>query len=104
MIFPRTLDHLPRHPSQIYAALMEGLILFIVLYSQKKYLSTKAHQSILFLLGYGFGRFIVGFFRAPDLQLGYFWGGISMGQWLCLMMILGGGLLEWKYRALRARL
>ena len=104
VVFPRPSDFLPRHPSQLYGALVEGLMLFVILYSQKKYISTKAHQSILFLLGHGVGRFIVGFFRAPDVQLGHLWGTLSMGQWLCLMMVGGALVLEWKYQAIRSRL
>ena len=104
IIFPQTLDFIPRHPSQLYAAVVEGLLLFVLLYSQKKYLSFKGHQSLLFLFGYGLGRFIVGFFRAPDPQLGLVWGPLSLGQMLCILMILGALYLELCYRPLRQRL
>ena len=104
VVFPRLSDSLPRHPSQLYGAMVEGLLLFILLYSQKKYLFIRAYQSTLFLMGYGIGRFVVGFFRAPDSQLGYFWSSFSIGQLLCLIMVGVAFFLEWKYQAMRFRL
>ena len=103
VIFSRTADFNPRHPSQLYAAFFEGLLPFIVLYGQKKYLSIKAYQSTLFLLLYGIGRFAVGLFRAPDPQIGMI-GVLTLGQVLCLAMIGAAVILEFFYRPLRLRL
>lgn len=89
----------PRHPSQLYEAVLEGLLLFALLWWAQR---RQAEQSTigvgfisgLFLLGYGIARFIVEFFREPDAHLGLLSLGMSMGQWLTLpMMILGGFLI-----------
>ncbi len=80
-----------RHPSQLYEALGEGIILFFVLFyfSKKKTWQNKLFP--LFLIGYGIIRFIVEFFRQPDEQLGFvFLGWMTMGQVLCIAMILVG--------------
>lgn len=90
VIFPRYEDGLPRHPSQIYQALTEGLLLFIILnITAKKNISRPGLQSALFLMGYGASRFFIEFFREPDAQLGT-WLYLSMGQYLCLLMIFAG--------------
>lgn len=84
---------MPRHPSQIYQFLLEGLLLFVLLwlYAQK---SRKLGEiSGAFLLGYGALRFAAEFFREPDAQLGLLSLGMSMGQWLCLPMVLAGTLI-----------
>lgn len=85
------LDHLARHPSQLYQAGMEGLALFLILmwYSRKP--RPRAAISGLFLLGYGIFRLIVEFFRQPDEQLGFVamqW--LTMGMLLSLPMIVAG--------------
>lgn len=91
MIFPGA-GPLPRHPSQLYEALVEGPIIFLllvyILYSRHV-----RHGAIFFsfLIFYGSGRFIIEFFREPDQQLGFLWGGATMGQILCLVMIMTGG-------------
>ncbi|MCY4643867.1 MAG: prolipoprotein diacylglyceryl transferase [Bacteriovoracales bacterium] len=103
VIFPKALDEAPRHPSQLYGALVEGLLLFILLYGQKKYLYLKGHQSILFLFAYGVGRLIVGFFRAPDPQWGPVLGPLSLGQLFCTAMIAWALLMEWHFRPFRIR-
>lgn len=93
VVFPRLYDELPRHPSQLYQALSEGLLLFIILMvTQKKFLKYPGMQSAFFLIGYGFFRFITEFFRLADEQLGRFWG-LSLGQYLCLVMIFIGLLI-----------
>lgn len=104
VIFPRHGGDLPRHPSQLYGAIVEGLVLFVILYSQRRFLKVKAHQSTLFLFTYGLGRFIVGFFRAPDPQLGSIWLGLSLGQIFCLVMVAGAFLLEYRYNPFLVRL
>ena len=98
MVF-RGAGDLPRHPSQIYQIVMEGLLLFVLLwfYAQKE--RKQGQVAAMFLLGYGVFRFIAEFFREPDAHLGILSLGMSMGQWLCVPMILGGmGLWAWARR------
>ncbi|MGE3623557.1 MAG: prolipoprotein diacylglyceryl transferase [Bdellovibrionales bacterium] len=92
MVFPHGGD-LPRHPSQLYEALAEGLILGIIMYlasRRTKWRARPGFLSGLFLVLYGAFRFTLEFFREPDPQLGFLWAGATMGQWLCLPMILFG--------------
>lgn len=89
MVFP-TGGPLPRHPSQLYEAVLEGLVLTGILWMVLKRIKNYGVISSLFLLGYGTFRFIVEFFREPDQQLGYYFGSITMGQILCFIMILSG--------------
>ncbi|MBT7609169.1 MAG: prolipoprotein diacylglyceryl transferase [Bacteriovoracaceae bacterium] len=94
VIFPRYKDGIPRHPSQLYQAILEGFILFFILrYSRGRIKSHRGHQSSIFLIGYGIARFVVEFFREADPQLGYYFLGLTMGQLLCLAMILTGAYL-----------
>lgn len=89
IVFPLGGD-LPRHPSQLYEALLEGPVLFGLLWWLR--LRTRFHGQILsaFLLLYGVFRFVAEFFREPDAQLGFIAFGLSMGQILCVVMILSG--------------
>ena len=81
----------PRHPSQIYEALLEGLVLFIILYVLIRRPNISAGVvSGAFLIGYGIFRAMIEFVREPDAQIGLIGGFISMGQILCLPMIFGG--------------
>ena len=83
----------PRHPSQLYEAFFEGIVLFIVLFmlSRKQPPFPQGTYSGVFMLGYGICRFMVEFIREPDVQLGYLWGGwLTMGQVLSLPLILAG--------------
>ncbi|MBO6579617.1 MULTISPECIES: prolipoprotein diacylglyceryl transferase [unclassified Thalassospira] len=83
----------PRHPSQLYEAALEGLILFIVLFILSRKAFVRHRPGILggtFVAGYGISRIIVEFFRQPDAQLGYLAGGITMGQVLSIPMVLAG--------------
>lgn len=85
-----------RHPSQLYEATLEGLVLFLVvwIYSIKK--RPPGAVSGLFLFGYGLARFVVEFFREPDSYLGLQALDLSRGQWLSLPMIITGqGLWIW---------
>ena len=86
------IDNLPRHPSQIYEALFEGLILFLILvfFRNKNFLSKPGLISALFLIFYSIFRFSIEFFRVPDGQLGYLFFNLSMGQILSLILILFG--------------
>ncbi|MDO5404769.1 MAG: prolipoprotein diacylglyceryl transferase [Proteus sp. (in: enterobacteria)] len=89
---------LPRHPSQLYEMLLEGVVLFIILNIFVRKSRPVGSVSGLFLIGYGAFRIIVEFFRQPDAQLGLF-GGISMGQILSIPMILLGIIfMVWAYR------
>jgi len=90
VIFPAT-DMLPRHPSQLYEAIFEGIILFMILnivIFKKKYKLGKC--SYLFLIYYGVFRIIGEFFREPDTQIGYILNLFSMGTILSFLMIIGG--------------
>lgn len=95
VMFPRG-GGAPRHPSQLYEAGLEGIVLFVVLMMMARIPAVRARYGILsgvFLLLYGAFRFIVEFFREPDVQLGYLMGGATMGQVLCLPMMLAGALI-----------
>lgn len=90
--FPKG-GYLPRHPSQIYEALLEGVLLFIVLnvmWQNKWCREKKGFISAMFLLGYASCRTIVEQFREPDAQLGFLVGGMTMGQLLSIPIILLG--------------
>lgn len=98
MRFPTGGDVL-RHPSQIYQALLEGLLLFLLLWWYASKPRYRGQVSGAFLVGYGVFRFIAEFYREPDAFLGLLGFGLSMGQWLCVPMILGGaGLWWWSHR------
>ena len=93
VVFP-TIDMMPRHPSQLYEAFLEGIILFLILntfISKKNYKTGSC--SYLFLITYGFFRIISEFFREPDVQVGYLFNLISMGTILSFAMILAGIIL-----------
>jgi phosphatidylglycerol:prolipoprotein diacylglycerol transferase len=102
MVFPGG-GPLPRHPSQLYQSFLEGLVLFVILWSvhHKPWRKNRfwPHGSILalFLVGYGCLRIFVENFREPDQQVGYLFGLLTMGQLLSGVMV-GGGLLIWKLR------
>jgi phosphatidylglycerol:prolipoprotein diacylglycerol transferase len=87
---------LPRHPSQVYQFLMEGLLLFALLWWYARSAPKRGQVAAAFLVGYGMFRFVAEFFREPDAHLGLLSLGMSMGQWLCVPMVLGGiGLWVW---------
>ena len=88
--------NLPRHPSQVYQILMEGLLLFILLWLYARKERKPGQVAAMFLVLYGIFRFIAEYFREPDAHLGLLSMGLSMGQWLCVPMIMGGaGLWAW---------
>ena len=100
MIFPR-VDAIPRHPSQLYQATMEGLILAILLAVLARSESIRSRFGLLsgiFLIGYGIARIIGEFFRQPDEFLGFLYAGATMGQLLSLPMIAAGIWLVWQAR------
>ncbi len=84
-IFPK-VDEFERHPSQLYEAVFEGVVLFIILnFIFKKYVYIKGRISSLFLIFYSTFRFFIEFTREPDAQIGYLFFNMSMGQILCLI-------------------
>ncbi|MEI7340930.1 prolipoprotein diacylglyceryl transferase [Pectobacterium brasiliense] len=90
---------LPRHPSQLYQMMLEGVALFIILNLFIRKSRPMGSVSGLFLIGYGMFRIITEFFRQPDAQLGLFGGLFSMGQILSLPMVIAGILMMvWAYR------
>ena len=97
MIFPNG-GPLPRHPSQLYEATLEGIVLFVVLALMVRAGALKRPGLVSgsFLLGYGIARVICEQFREPDVQLGFLWGGLTMGMILCIPLMLAGiGLLTY---------
>ena len=98
MIF-RNGGPLPRHPSQLYEMMAEGLLLFVLLWFYSAKPRPRGAVSGLFLIGYGFGRFACEFTREPDDFLGLLALGMSMGQWLSAPMIAAGlAMVSWAYR------
>jgi len=93
MYFPLDPSHQLRHPSQLYEAIFEGLILFIFLWKLRRLRVFDGFFFSMYLIGYGFVRFFIEFFRQPDPQLGLIVGPFTMGQVLCAAMILGGILI-----------
>jgi phosphatidylglycerol:prolipoprotein diacylglycerol transferase len=95
MIFPRDLQRLPRHPSQLYEAALEGVALFLIMQIALRVFGAHRRPGLLcaiFFLGYGTFRFISEFFREPDTQ---FIGPVSMGMALSIPVWLGAGALFW---------
>ena len=100
MVFPNA-GNLPRHPSQLYEALSEGLILFIILFSLANWTNIRKYKgalSSIFLCGYGISRFIVEFFREPDEQIGYILNYFTLGQLLTIPLFIVGIYLIKKAR------
>lgn len=90
MAFPQSGSLVPRHPSQVYQFLLEGVLLFVLLWLYARKPRRQAQVSAAFLIGYGVLRFVAEFFREPDAHLGLLSLGMSMGQWLCVPMVLAG--------------
>jgi phosphatidylglycerol:prolipoprotein diacylglycerol transferase len=98
MIFPADRLHVPRHPSQLYEAFCEGLLLFGILWllerrAVKRGWCRPGLLSGAFLIGYGMIRFLLEFTRQPDPQLGFILGPFSMGQVLSSLMIVAGAVI-----------
>jgi phosphatidylglycerol:prolipoprotein diacylglycerol transferase len=93
MIFPQANDQMARHPSQVYQFLLEGLLLFVLLWLYARKPRKLGQVSWAFLFGYGVFRFIAEYFREPDAHLGLLALGMSMGQWLCVPMIVIGAAM-----------
>jgi phosphatidylglycerol:prolipoprotein diacylglycerol transferase len=92
MIFPQSGTMLPRHPSQLYEALGEGILLTVILWVYASKSRRVGQVSGVFMIGYGIVRFTLEYFREPDWFLLEFskMTGLSMGQWLCIPMIIAG--------------
>ena len=93
MVFPTDRDGLPRHPSQLYQAVLEGAALFVVLFVLSRWSQIRARDGLLtgaFLIGYALARSVGELFREPDSQIGFLLGGSTMGQWLSLPMLIVG--------------
>jgi phosphatidylglycerol---prolipoprotein diacylglyceryl transferase len=90
MVFPQSGSALARHPSQLYQALLEGLLLFVALWLYARRPRALGQVSGAFLVGYGVLRFTAEFFREPDAFLGPLALGMTMGQWLCVPMVAAG--------------
>jgi phosphatidylglycerol---prolipoprotein diacylglyceryl transferase len=98
MVF-RGAGPLPRHPSQLYEMVAEGLLLFVVLWLYSAKPRPRGAVSGLFLAGYGLGRFLCEYTREPDDYLGLLTFGLSMGQWLSAPMVIAGiAMMVWAYR------
>ncbi len=89
MVFPGAGPD-PRHPSQLYEAILEGPVLFAILWGVRRWRPREGIVSATAIIAYGIMRFFVEFFREPDAQLGFLWGVVSMGQLLSLLMVLFG--------------
>ncbi len=96
MVFPKDPSGLARHPSQLYQAALEGLLLFVILFWFAHKPRPRWAVGALFVTCYGCFRFIVEFFRQPDSHIGFdLFGWLTRGQLLSLPMIIGGLLLLW---------
>lgn len=88
MIFPGSDDGLPRHPSQLYEAFFEGLVLFLITYLILKKIKKQGLVFWIWIALYGVFRFLIEFVREPDAHLGYIFWFFTMGQILCAIMII----------------
>jgi phosphatidylglycerol:prolipoprotein diacylglycerol transferase len=100
MAFPQSGSMVPRHPSPLYQFALEGVLLFVILWIYARQERKRGQVSGAFLIGYGVFRFIAEYFREPDAFLGLLALGMSMGQWLCVPMVVGGIVL-WLWAARR---
>ncbi len=93
MVFPAARDGLLRHPSQLYEAFFEGIVLFAILWPLRRFKPFPGFISGLYVFGYGFFRFFIEFFREPDEHLGFVFLSLSMGQMLCIAMMIGAVII-----------
>jgi phosphatidylglycerol---prolipoprotein diacylglyceryl transferase len=101
MVFPQG-GPWPRHPSQLYEAFLEGGILFVLLWFKKDSKAKTGSLVARFLIFYGVFRIFIEFFREPDIQVGYFFGYVTEGQILSLLMIVAALILFFTRRSERA--
>ena len=90
MVFPQSGSMVPRHPSPLYQVALEGVLLFVLLWLYARREHRRGQVSGMFLVGYGVFRFAAEYFREPDSFLGLLALDMSMGQWLCVPMVLAG--------------
>jgi phosphatidylglycerol:prolipoprotein diacylglycerol transferase len=93
MYFPGAPGWALRHPSQLYEAFGEGIVLFVILWLVRRRIRTPGAMLAIYLIGYGMVRFVIEYFREPDAQLGLVFLSFSMGQLLCSAMVAGGVIL-----------
>jgi len=93
MVFPQSGTNIARHPSPLYQFALEGLLLFVLLWFYARKPRGLGQVTGAFGVGYGVLRFIAEYFREPDDFLGLLALGLSMGQWLCVPMVLIGGAI-----------
>lgn len=102
VVFGGAAGMMPRHPSQLYEAVLEGLVIFCVLFALSRKLPPRPRGTFVgcFLVLYGVFRFLIEFVREPDVQLGYLWGGwLTMGQVLSAPLVVGGIIvLMWAWK------
>ena len=101
MVFSFAGD-MPRHPSQLYEAALEGGVLFAILYFYARSSALKSRPgsaALIFLAGYGFFRFFIEYAREPDVQIGLFFNMFSMGQFLCAAMVAAAIITSFILRA-----
>lgn len=104
IIFPHG-GPLPRHPSQLYEAFLEGFLLLVVLYILARRKDAWQHEGLLsgtFLIGYASSRIVVECFREPDAQIGYLFGNLTMGQLLSVPLLVAGIWIIRRWTRLRA--
>ncbi len=90
VIFPTDPLHVPRHPSQLYEAVLEGLVIFLVLLAIRNRMPRPGYQPAVFMVLYGLARIAVEFVRLPDADIGYLYSFVTMGQLLSLPLVLAG--------------
>lgn len=106
VVFPTDPEQVPRHPSQLYEALLEGVLLFIIIRIATNHLGALKRPGLvagIFGIGYALSRIFVEFFRLPDAQIGYLYGGwLTMGMVLSLPILVAGiGLVIYALRPAR---
>lgn len=100
MVFPGAPGGMPRHPSQLYEAVLEGLVIFVVLWVLARKKRPEGFHLGMLLVLYAVFRTFVEFFREPDVQLGFVFGPFTMGQLLTVPILGAGVWLLWRaYRA-----
>ncbi len=100
MVFPNA-GPMPRHPSQLYEAGLEGIVLFLVMFALLRWTNIRDRPGALsgvFMMGYAIARIICEFFREPDSFLGFLWFGATMGQLLSIPVFLAGLWAVWRAR------
>lgn len=97
MYFSSDDSGLLRHPSQLYEAFLEGMVLFIFFWTIRNRKIFQGKLFALYLIGYALARFLGEFYREPDAQIGFLFGGLTLGQFFSLgMFFCGAGILSWK--------